>query len=110
MHTRFASLRSPQQHTPTHTRTHEAAGSGRLKRAHIMTRGHQKQVAREKAEKRAGAHKEAVSQFAARADNLRLTCPVCKAPAPRYNILKAHMESKHPTAPVPTEAELAAGQ
>ncbi|KAJ1945392.1 hypothetical protein FBU59_002323 [Linderina macrospora] len=62
---------------------------------------------REKAQKEAAKHKQAVSQFKARENGIHFTCPICKAPNAFYKNLVLHMENKHPNAKIPSEAELA---
>ncbi|KAJ1928317.1 hypothetical protein IWQ60_002165 [Tieghemiomyces parasiticus] len=69
-----------------------------------MARGKQKEQAREKAQKLAESKKGGQSQLGARAAGLKINCPVCKNPASNYNVLKVHMEAKHPKDTVPPES------
>ncbi|KAI9597044.1 At2g23090 like protein [Syncephalis fuscata] len=69
-----------------------------------MTRGKQKEQAREKAQKLADKHKGGTSQLGARAAGLKIACPKCKLGVPNYKLLIAHMEAKHPKESIPPES------
>ncbi|KAI8056156.1 putative zinc finger protein [Syncephalis plumigaleata] len=69
-----------------------------------MTRGKQKEQARERAQKLADKNKGGKSQLNARAAGLKITCPTCKLAVPNYKLLQTHMEAKHPKDPIPPES------
>ncbi|ORX58957.1 putative zinc finger protein [Hesseltinella vesiculosa] len=68
-----------------------------------MARGHQKEQARQKAQKEAAKRSKNGSQFAARAAGLQMKCPTCMQPLSNYKVLISHMEAKHPKENIPTE-------
>ncbi|KAI8390329.1 putative zinc finger protein [Blakeslea trispora] len=70
-----------------------------------MARGAQKEQARQKAQKEAAKRKNNGSQLSARAAGLQIKCPKCFTALANYNILKQHMEAKHPKDPVPPESD-----
>ncbi|RKP07047.1 putative zinc finger protein [Thamnocephalis sphaerospora] len=69
-----------------------------------MTRGKQKEQARERAQKLADKNKGGKSQIGARAAGLKISCPTCKAPVANYKLLQVHMEAKHPKDTIPPES------
>ncbi|PWO00642.1 hypothetical protein FA09DRAFT_327379 [Tilletiopsis washingtonensis] len=69
-----------------------------------MVRGAAKAQAQAKAAK--NAPKEAKSTIPGRAAALKLTCHICRTPAPSYKTLVIHYEAKHPKETVPSEASL----
>ncbi|KAI8873516.1 DUF1909-domain-containing protein [Ramicandelaber brevisporus] len=73
-----------------------------------MSRGKQKEQARERAQARSDANKGGKSQLDARAAGVKIVCPVCMAPMAAYKALAMHYESKHPKAVVPAESTFAA--
>ncbi|KAJ3028366.1 UNVERIFIED_CONTAM: hypothetical protein HDU68_001832 [Siphonaria sp. JEL0065] len=72
-----------------------------------MVRGIAKEQAKERANKKAAAHGVPNSQFKARADGIKITCPICRAPLASYKLLVGHYESKHPKETVPPESNFA---
>ncbi|KAL1920484.1 uncharacterized protein VTP21DRAFT_861 [Calcarisporiella thermophila] len=73
-----------------------------------MTRGKQKEQAREKARKLAESKKGGQSQLDARKAGLQMKCPVCKTPIANYKLVVNHMEAKHPKDPIPSETAMSA--
>lgn len=49
------------------------------------------------------------SQLDTRAAALTYQCSICKVSMTSYTVLKIHMESKHPSAPMPADPKLATG-
>jgi hypothetical protein len=88
----------------------------------VKVRGHAKEQARERAAKKADAHKGGTSQvkkiitqrrlilmskqLKARAAGVQIICSVCRGPISSYKIYVQHMETKHPNAPILKEEEL----
>ncbi|KAI8062281.1 putative zinc finger protein [Gilbertella persicaria] len=70
-----------------------------------MARGAQKEQARQKAQKEAAKRKSNGSQLNARAAGLQIKCAKCFIALANYNLLKQHMEAKHPKDPVPPESD-----
>ncbi|KAG2193296.1 putative zinc finger protein [Mucor mucedo] len=73
-----------------------------------MARGQQREQARAKAQKEAAKRAGGVSQLGARAAGLQIKCPKCFIAIANYNLLKQHMEAKHPKETVPPESDFQA--
>ncbi|KAK4515460.1 uncharacterized protein ATC70_010406 [Mucor velutinosus] len=73
-----------------------------------MARGAQKEQSRQKAQKEAAKRAGKGSQLGARAAGLQIKCPKCFIALANYNLLKQHMEAKHPKEPIPSESDFAA--
>eukprot|EP01147_Barroeca_monosierra_P002613 gene2613-8103_t len=71
-----------------------------------MTRGLAKQQAKEKAAKKQAKMKTSKHDHkAARENQLKITCTVCKAPMSDKAVYKSHFGAKHPKAPTPPELQ-----
>ncbi|KAF1798483.1 C2H2-type zinc finger transcription factor [Mucor lusitanicus] len=73
-----------------------------------MARGAQKEQSRQKAQKEAAKRAGKGSQLGARAAGLQIKCSKCFIAIANYNLLKQHMEAKHPKDPIPPESDFAA--